>query len=169
MSGIIHFIYSKFIDPQDYDFTQLDEHIKLVEEDLRGLGEEEKDEHQLRRAKRWIGRRAYVLSFVLVILWPLLSVPAGKFTKAYFSFWVLVCIAWGFGAGIIITVLPLSESSEDILKVCSGMWNWVRGIEPEEYEGEPPKDFPDDYQVSNTEQDAPKKVSSSSDADEEQA
>jgi hypothetical protein len=27
-----------FIDPQDYDFSELDKHITLVEQDLSGLG-----------------------------------------------------------------------------------------------------------------------------------
>jgi hypothetical protein len=42
----------------------------------------------------------------------------------------LVAIAWGFGAAIIITVLPLTESAEDIDMVLSGMWNACRGREP---------------------------------------
>jgi hypothetical protein len=30
-----------------------------------------------------------------------LSVPAGVFYRSYFAFWVLVAIAWGFGAAIV--------------------------------------------------------------------
>jgi SSS family transporter len=130
-SGIIHFVYSMFIDPQDYDFAELDQHIRLVEEDTRGLTDEEKDPVVLRRAERWITRRGYVLTLVLIIIWPLLSVPAGKFTQSYFAFWVLVAIGWGFGAAIIITVLPLTESSEDIGMALTGMWNMISGRNPE--------------------------------------
>jgi Na+/proline symporter len=61
-SGIIHFVYSVFVDPQDYDFSELDQHITLVEEDNRGLTDEEKNPEVLRRAERWISRRGYVLS-----------------------------------------------------------------------------------------------------------
>lgn len=121
-SGLIHYIYSKFIDPQDYDFSTLDDNIKLVEEDKRGLTSTEQDAVMLRRAERWIKRRGYVLTLVLIIIWPLLSVPAGTFTRSYFAFWVLVAIAWGFGAAIIITFLPLVESSEEIATALSGMW-----------------------------------------------
>lgn len=120
-SGIIHYVYSTFIDPQDYDFAELDQHIKLVEEDTRGLTDEEKDPRLLRRAERWISRRGYVLTLLLIVVWPLLSIPAGKFTQSYFAFWVLVAIAWGFGAAIIITVLPLSESQDDIGMALTGM------------------------------------------------
>jgi hypothetical protein len=124
-SGFIHFMYSVFIDPQDFDFADLEKNITLVEQDMRGLTAEEQDPDELRRAERWIKRRGYVLTVVLIFIWPILSVPAGVFTKSYFAFWVLIAIAWGFGAAIVITVLPLTESAEDIDTVLSGMYNAV--------------------------------------------
>jgi len=124
-SGLIHFVYSKFIDPQNFDFSTLNDNIHLVEQDLSGLGPEQQDKEELRRSKRWITRRGYALTFVLIILWPLLSIPAGKFTEAYFAFWVLVSIAWGFGAAIVISFLPLFESQEEIGDVLSGMLNML--------------------------------------------
>jgi Na+/proline symporter len=124
-SGIIHYLYSTFIDPQDYDFDELDQHITLVENDTSGLTEEEKNPVVLKKAEQWIVRRGYVISLILIVIWPLCSIPAGKFTQSYFAFWVLVAIAWGFGAAIIITALPLTESSEDISKVLVGIFNWM--------------------------------------------
>ena len=106
-SGFIHFVYSKFFDPQNYDFSILNDNIHLVEQDLSGLGAEEQDKVMIRKTKRWITNRGYVLTFVLIILWPILSIPAQVFTKSYFAFWVVVCFAWGFGAAIVISVLPL--------------------------------------------------------------
>lgn len=130
-SALIHYLYSKLIDPQDYDFSELDKHITLVEDDLRGLTEEEQDPQLLAKAERWITRRGYALTLILVVIWPLLSAPAGVFTKSYFSFWVLVAVAWGFGSALIITVLPLSESASDINNVLSGLYNTVTGREAE--------------------------------------
>lgn len=124
-SGAIHYIYSKFIDPQEFDFSTLDSKITLVEEDNRGLTDEEKDATMLRRAERWIKRRGYILTLVLIIVWPLLSVPAGVFTRGYFAFWVMVALAWGFGSAIIITFLPLVESSEEILTALSGIYYMI--------------------------------------------
>lgn len=52
------------------------------------------------------------------------------------SFYFNQAIAWGFGAAIIITVLPLTESSEDINMVLSGVFNAIfhreahRAIDP---------------------------------------
>jgi urea-proton symporter len=129
-SGFIHYVWSVFVDPQDYDFDDLDKHITLVEQDMRGLTAEEQDPVELRRAERWIKHRGYVLTFLLIIVWPVLSVPAGVFSRSYFAFWVLVAIGWAFGAAIIITMLPLTESAEDINTVLSGMFNKVTGREP---------------------------------------
>jgi len=124
-SGLIHYVYSKFIDPQDFDFATLDDKITLVEEDKRGLSDQEQDKVMLRRAERWIKRRGYILTFILIIAWPILSVPAGVFTKGYFSLWVLLAIAWGFGAAIVITFLPLIESSEEINTALSGIFYMI--------------------------------------------
>ena len=120
-SGIIHYVYSKFIDPQNFDFTTLDAKIKLVEKDTSGLSEEDKDPEMLDAAYKWITVRGYALTFVLVVIWPLLSIPAGKFSKDYFTFWVLLAIAWGFGAAIVITFLPIMESSAEIGAVFAGI------------------------------------------------
>lgn len=121
-SGIIHFLYSMIIDPQDYDFEELDRNITLVEaHDLSGLGESEKDPVKLQKAYIWISRRGYALAVILVLVWPILSIPAGVFTQSYFAFWVLVAIMWGFGAAIVITVLPLLESQDEIGSVFNGL------------------------------------------------
>jgi hypothetical protein len=129
-SALIHVGYSLFIDPQEFDFSTLDSKITLVEEDLRGLSEEEQDPHMLEKAERWIARRGYVLTVVLIFIWPILSIPAGVFTKNYFAFWVLLAIAWGFGAGIIIAILPLVESSTEINRVLGGLVNCCLGRDP---------------------------------------
>jgi len=126
-SGAIHFIYSWFIDPQDYDFTKLDENITLVEDDRRGLSDAEMDPVVLEKAEQWIKRRGYVMTIVLVVLWPLLSVPAGVFSESYFAFWVLIAIAWGFGAALVVTILPLMESSTEISKVLIGLFRFFTG------------------------------------------
>lgn len=126
-SGIIHYLYSKLVDPQDYDFALLDTNILLVEQDLSGLSEKERDKDMIRKTKIWITRRGYVATFVLVVAWPLLSIPAQVFSKDYFAFWVVISIAWAFGAAIIVSVLPIYESTSDLLRVFSGIMNYMTG------------------------------------------
>ncbi len=130
-SGIIHYVYSKIYPQENFKFEDLDQNIKLVEEeDDSGLTAEDKDPEMLEKSYKWIVRRGFVLTFVLVILWPVLSLPAGKFSESYFSFWVLLSIAWGFGAAIVITFLPIIESSDEISAVFNGMIG--RGSTPAE-------------------------------------
>ena len=40
-SGFIHIVWSLLIDPTDYDFAELNGKIRLVEQDMSGLGEEQ--------------------------------------------------------------------------------------------------------------------------------
>ena len=90
-SAIIHYIYSVCIDPQDYDFSKLDRRIRLVEDDRRGLTDAQKDPEVIKASEIWVNRRAYFLTFVLIILWPVLTIPADVFSKSYFSFWCIIC------------------------------------------------------------------------------
>jgi len=145
-SGLIHFLYSTFIDPQDYNFDELDTHITLVEDDQRGLTDDEKNPELLAKSERWIKRRGYIMTFILILAWPILSIPARIFTKGYFAFWVLLAIAWGFGAALIITLLPLVESATDINKVLSGVFNCVlcRETSNDNEEEEPLEEYKDD-------------------------
>ena len=127
MSGLIHYCWSIFIDPQVYDFAELDKAITLVEQDMSGLGAEQRDPVELDKAFKWITRRGYALTFVLIFLWPILSIPAGKFSEGYFAFWVLISILWGFGAALVIIILPISESSEEIASVFGNVWRSLTG------------------------------------------
>jgi len=123
-SAFIHWAYSRFADPQNYDFGELETHISLVEkDDLRGLTRDQRDPIVLSRYEQWITRRGYVLTFVLLFAWPMLSIPAGIFSRGYFAFWVSISIAWGFSSAVVIIVLPILESFDDIRYVAEGVYD----------------------------------------------
>jgi SSS family transporter len=138
-SALIHYIYSVCFDNVDYDFSELDKKINLVEDDRSGLGAEQQDPALLAKSYRWITVRGYILTFVLAILWPALSIPAGVFSEAYFAFWVMISIIWGFGAAGVIALLPLLESKEEIGAIFRGMRRKIGGV-PDE----PAKELSDD-------------------------
>ena len=50
-----------------------------------------------------------IISFILIIAWPLLALPAKVFPKGYFGFWVVVSIIWGLLAAVVAIVLPVWE------------------------------------------------------------
>jgi Na+/proline symporter len=118
-SALIHWAYSTFIDPQDYNFGDLDKHISLVEDDQRGLTDN--DPEVLEEAEQWTNNRVYILILVLLVIWPTLAIPAKVFSQGYFGFWVMIAILWGFGAAAVIMFLPLFESSHDIAVVLNGI------------------------------------------------
>ena len=79
-------------EPQNFDWDDLRERTDsfLVEEDknvkLAEDGEESKESLDIAYVRTLYF--AAFLMFVLILLWPALSIPAGVFTKAYFGFWV---------------------------------------------------------------------------------
>jgi Na+/proline symporter len=115
-SGLIHFVYSRWR-PQAFSFDDLDKRIRLVENDLSGLSEEDKDPKILDSSYRWIKTRGLAVTIVLLVIWPLASIPARTFSRGYFKFWVFVAITWGFLSAAIITILPLWESSTELLQL----------------------------------------------------
>jgi Na+/proline symporter len=124
-SGLIHWLWSTFIDPQDFDLSTIDAKLSLVERDKRGLSSAEKDPQLIEKCEDWIKRRSFGMTFVLIFVWPLLALPAGIFSKGYFAFWVFVCIVWAFTAAVAVIVYPITESSEYLCllwtKFCSEM------------------------------------------------
>jgi len=121
-SLFIHIIFSLIKPQENFSFANLNDKIKLVENDMSGLEDADRDPVELDKASKWISIRGWALTFILIVLWPLLSLPAGKFSESYFAFWVLLSVAWGFGAAIIITFLPILESQDELSAVFNGMF-----------------------------------------------
>ncbi|CAN6855628.1 unnamed protein product [Brassica oleracea] len=122
--GLIHAVCS-LVQPQNYDWSTTRE-IKLVEDgasgDVNDVPLEELSEEKLKRAKAWIVRWGLVFTLVIVVIWPVLSLPARVFSRGYFWFWAVVAIAWGTIGSIVIVGLPLIESWGTIKSVCMGLF-----------------------------------------------
>ena len=46
-------------------------------------------------ALAWILKYGGGIAFIIIIAWPCLALPAGVFSKGYFTFWVIISIIWG--------------------------------------------------------------------------
>ncbi|XP_044503572.1 urea-proton symporter DUR3-like [Mangifera indica] len=125
--GAVHAVCS-FLWPQNYDWDTTKQ-ITVVEKEKSELPEEEFNEEKLIKAKLWIVKWGVGFTIVIVILWPILSLPAGKFSLGYFTFWAVVAIAWGTIGSAVIIALPLIESWETIQSVCLGMFTNDRLME----------------------------------------
>merc|ERR1719162_1908171 len=91
--------------------------IEMLDDDQSGLDEADYSPEFLAEAKAWIQKWGWGFTIMMVIVWPLLSIPAGVFTKDYWAFWVFISMGWAFTATVTIISLPLYESREAILGV----------------------------------------------------
>lgn len=76
--GLIH-AASSILWPQRYDW-ETTRQITLVEKTKGDLPHEEFREDKLMTAKAWIMKWGISFTAIIVILWPLLTLPAGKFS-----------------------------------------------------------------------------------------
>jgi len=121
-SGFICIVWS-LVAPDNYDFESTRQ-IAQVEDDKQGLSEEDLDEEMLAKSQKWIMKWGLLFTVIIVILWPIFSLPAGVFSKGYFGFWVAVSAIWGLVATIAIVGLPLLESVDAIKMVVYGLLGW---------------------------------------------
>ena len=59
----------------------------------------------MEHAYKWILKYGGGLAFILIIAWPCLALPAGVFSKGYFTFWVIISIIWGLVSPPVLFVL----------------------------------------------------------------
>lgn len=80
--GAVHAICS-IMNPQNYDWEGTKK-ITTVEKEKSELAVDEFKEEKLISAKRWIIKWGVGFTFVIVILWPLFSLPASKYTYLFY-------------------------------------------------------------------------------------
>lgn len=120
LSGIICIVVS-LLDPDDCDW-EATKNIAMVEADDNAWHTDvDYDDDMLTKAKAWIMKVGLSFTVVIVILWPILSLPAGVFSEGYFDFWVALSILWGIVSTLFVVFLPLWESKDAILAVMKGM------------------------------------------------
>jgi hypothetical protein len=149
LSSMLIHIFASAASPQNYDWKSMGE-IEMLEDDKRGLDEEDFQEQFLTEAKKWVTKWGWGFTLTMVVIWPVLSIPAGVFSKGYFAMWVFISLAWSFVATFVIIALPIHESWDSIMGIILAILG--RRKEPEETpqkvfveeapEPEPPKPEP---------------------------
>merc|ERR1712039_407671 len=77
------------------------------------------------QAKRWIIKRGFGFSAIVIIAWPLLCLAAGVFSEGFFSFWVFISLVWGFAAAAVVICLPIWESRASLSRVAHALLGWT--------------------------------------------
>lgn len=124
-SGAICIIVS-LIWPDKCDWSST-KSIALIEHDENAELTEE-TEKELERAMKLISVWGFGLTIVLVILWPVLMIPAQKFSLGYFTFWVILSFIWGLLATIAMLTIPAYELVTEFIEGYKNR-NTVKGKE----------------------------------------
>eukprot|EP00964_Phaeocystis_antarctica_P133184 scaffold97376_cov63-Phaeocystis_antarctica.AAC.1 len=74
-------------------------------------------EEFLNSAKAWIIKWGGGVSLVLIVVWPLATLPLGVFPKAVWNLWVALAFMWGWAAAIMIIGLPIYENRKTFMAV----------------------------------------------------
>eukprot|EP00177_Eucheuma_denticulatum_P007499 GFKZ01013653.1.p1 GENE.GFKZ01013653.1~~GFKZ01013653.1.p1 ORF type:complete len:686 (-),score=74.92 GFKZ01013653.1:55-2082(-) len=116
-SGAICVVIS-LIRPDNCDWSAT-RSIALIEEDKNAHISDEA-EGELARASKIIAWWGAGLTVLLVIVWPVLTLPARDFPKGYFTFWVVLSFIWGILATAAMVILPVYESFDGLIAVFRG-------------------------------------------------
>jgi hypothetical protein len=122
-STIIMFTVS-ILSPQNYDFSKMNDGIKLVGgdggENAKVLGADwESSPEFLESAYNWIMWYGIVGALFLTVAWPAAVMPWAVFQISIYSIWASIALVWGYIAGITIISLPLYENRATIWRVLS--------------------------------------------------
>lgn len=101
--------------PQNYDWKDMQHETFDDIQKQRLAIESEETPKALDYARNQIWWWSSALCVVLVFAWPLLALPAGVFSKGYFTFWVVLSLLWSLVALVAAALLPLLESGPVIL------------------------------------------------------
>ncbi|GLC42948.1 hypothetical protein PLESTB_000288800 [Pleodorina starrii] len=115
-------IVLSYIFPQDFDWAEL-RNIPVIESDPNSDPnnfEGEDSPEALNHVIRFTWATGGTLTLLLLILWPILALPAKVFSQGYFTFWVIIAMIWGIVASVICIVLPIVEASDVIFAACKG-------------------------------------------------
>jgi len=133
-SPIICIVVSLVMPQKDFEWKHLKDKTEgwLIQDDisesqqlsqsaLMGMNHGKEDsEEELNKVlffSYWFGGG---LSFVLIIVWPLLTLPEAVFSKGYWNWWVAVGFIWAHGAAFITMVYPLWEIHAELYEFVTG-------------------------------------------------
>ncbi|CAM6103126.1 unnamed protein product [Calypogeia fissa] len=108
------------LNPQNFNWDAT-RNLSVVEKEESEVPEEEYNEANLKHARNWILKWGVAFTILILILWPLLALPAKVFSEGYFTLWACIAIIWGSVGSIIIIVLPLYESWSTITFILGAM------------------------------------------------
>jgi len=111
-SALVCIILS-YIKPQNFDWND----FKKIPTISLPAEQDQDSPEVMAKVLSWTYKTGGLLTFILIIFWPLLALPAGVFSKGYFTMWVIISIIWGLVAATACILLPLWECRDTFAAV----------------------------------------------------
>jgi urea-proton symporter len=127
LGGGVICIAVSLMKPDDCDWSST-RSIALIEDDPHANLSKESEE-DLERSMKLISLWGFGVSIVLIVLWPLFTLPVRAFPKGYFTFWVIISIIWGVLATLTLIFLPIWESRSGLLRALLLRKDTPKGLE----------------------------------------
>eukprot|EP00803_Ostreobium_quekettii_P003267 evm.model.scf_1162.4 EVM.evm.TU.scf_1162.4 scf_1162:26896-29628(+) len=116
-------IFISWLYPEETNWDETRRIPTLDHDPKAGLPKSGEDSYQsMTAALEWTVKYGTAGTAILLVAWPVLSLPTKVFSESYFTFWVLVSIIWGLVATVVIIALPIFESLGQIIKVTRNVW-----------------------------------------------
>ncbi|KAI8807926.1 Sodium:solute symporter family-domain-containing protein [Cladochytrium replicatum] len=127
-SAIVSIVVS-LIKPDNYDWESTKAIAQVYDErDKEDFDPSENDPDKLAAAAKFAYWSSLVLTFVLIILWPIpMYFSNYVFSSGFFTGWVVVGFTWAWIASITIIGLPLWESRDGFGRMVAGIWADITG------------------------------------------
>merc|ERR1712072_585411 len=115
MGGLLIALLGSLAKPDtSFKWWELNERIPLID-DIEPPKDEDESDERLQRQVKIACYASIILTFILVILWPLpMHIGGGVFNEGGLAVWVVLEILWAVIGGVVITVLPVYETLRDL-------------------------------------------------------
>ncbi|KAJ7569941.1 hypothetical protein O6H91_01G101200 [Diphasiastrum complanatum] len=120
LSAIVCVIWSTIF-PDTTDGSTRFQEIELMDE----VKVADPNTRESQKPTHFITILAIILTVMVIIVWPVLTLPARVFSKNYFIFWVVLTISWTMVATIVCILLPWVESKSLVLTVLKRMFHLI--------------------------------------------
>ena len=130
-----------FIFPQNYDFNELYKATEANQIEYDGTAElatsGSESKEAMDQALDWTYKTGGLLTLVLIIVWPALTVPVqgpsgmGEMPMTYWGWWVTLAIMWGLLATMACILLPLWEARGIFVNLCRNVFLGEPIVKPE--------------------------------------
>ncbi|MGI0060842.1 MAG: sodium:solute symporter family transporter [Nitrosotalea sp.] len=123
ISGAVITIVGSIIKSDNFNFDNMKQRIRLVDDRMRSIQELDSDEKFLNNAARFSRRYLVLLVLVLVVIWPIpLYLSGYVFSLEAYYIWIGIAIVWAGAAACTVIILPIIEAKSAIMKIFGGIF-----------------------------------------------